>query len=183
MDDELQALLRQLTQYRIRYPEEGTVVERFIDFITNCNDCCKRSHLERHLTGSAWLVDGDGKRVLLTHHRHLNMWLQLGGHADGDTDLLRVATREAYEESGIALINPVSDEIFDIDIHGIPESKGVPEHDHYDIRFAFRVVGDETFRVSDESHDLQWVDITCVSDYTKETTMLRMAAKWLNTLN
>ena len=182
MDENLLHLIRELQDYGSGYSKEAAVAERFIDFITSCADCCERSNLSRHLTGSAWLVDGAGERVLLTHHRRLGMWLQLGGHADGNPDLFEVATKEAYEESGIALIRPVSEKIFDIDIHRIPESRGVPEHDHYDIRYAFQVVGDETFRVSDESIDLQWVKISRISDYTEEPTMLRMAEKWL-TLN
>jgi 8-oxo-dGTP pyrophosphatase MutT (NUDIX family) len=62
-----------------------------------------RERLEGHFTGSAWLVSGDGLRVLLTHHRKLGRWLQLGGHADGDRDLARVALREAEEESGLPI--------------------------------------------------------------------------------
>ena len=54
-----------------------------------------------HLTGSAWIVSPDRRRTLLTHHRKLDRWLQLGGHADGQADLLAVAAREAKEESGL----------------------------------------------------------------------------------
>ena len=58
-------------------------------------DCYERTSPTGHFTGSAWLVSGDGQRVLLTHHRKLDRWLQLGGHADGSGDLAEVALREA----------------------------------------------------------------------------------------
>jgi len=50
-----------------------------------------------HITASAWVVDRAGTMALLTHHRKLGRWLQLGGHADGDPDVRRVALREAME--------------------------------------------------------------------------------------
>ena len=58
--------------------------------------------------------------VLMTHHRKLNMWLQLGGHADGMEDLISVAIREAKEESGFNEFVLLSDRIFDLDIHQFP---------------------------------------------------------------
>src|SRR5688572_26513021 len=82
--------------------EEAQVRNDFLAFIAANADCCERTLVSGHCTGSAWLVSADGERVLLTHHRKLQRWLQLGGHADGDTDLAAVALREAQEESGLA---------------------------------------------------------------------------------
>ena len=180
MKDKRQRLVESVRQYGLRYPGESVVVERFIDFITTCEDCSERSHLDRHLTGAAWLVNQAHSHVLLTHHRRLNMWLQLGGHADGNIDIVEVATREAYEESGLRQMQLISEEVFDLDIHAIPASGGVPEHEHYDIRYAFEVKGDETYTVSDESNDLRWVEISRINEYTVEPSMLRMSEKWLN---
>ena len=90
-----------------------------------------------HITGSAWVVDPAGSRLLLTHHRKLGKWLQLGGHSDGEPDTLAVALREAREESGLR-VRPISNAVLDIDIHTIPALKGEPAHLHYDVRFALR---------------------------------------------
>ncbi len=131
-----------------------------------------------HLTGSAWLVDAAGERVLLTHHRKLNRWLQLGGHADGDHDLLRVALREAEEESGIDGIKPLSEQIFDLDVHLIPTRANEPEHFHYDVRFLLQCPEGQSPVVSDESHALQWMTIPELSAIDADESVRRMARKW-----
>jgi len=174
------ALLQQLESYRARWREEAQVTNRFIEFVQNYPDCFER-HLEiGHVTGSAWVVSKTGTHVLLTHHAKLNMWLQLGGHADGNADILEVARREAQEESGLDDFALVSGDIFDIDIHLIPERKSEPAHYHYDVRFAFETCHLEDVIVSNESHDLAWVEIARLEDYTTEASMLRMAKKWLH---
>lgn len=132
-----------------------------------------------HFTGSAWLVSADGERVLLMHHRKLDRWLQPGGHADGDTDLARVALREAEEETGLAGLH-VDGGIFDIDRHRIAARGNEPEHWHYDLRYVVRASADESFVVNAESHALAWRPVNEVAaDETLDTSLRRMARKWL----
>ncbi len=70
--------------------------------------------------------------------------------------------------------------IFDLDRHWIPEHKGVPAHWHYDVRYVVRAGGDETYVVSDESHDLAWREIAALAeDETADASVRRMARKWL----
>lgn len=139
----------------------------------------RRERLEGHFTGSSWLVSGDGRRVLLTHHRKLGRWLQLGGHADGDEDLARVAVREAEEESGLSGLR-VEPAIFDLDRHWIPERKDVPSHWHYDVRFVVHAGEGEAFVVSEESLDLAWRDIAMLgADEDADDSLRRMARRWL----
>jgi 8-oxo-dGTP pyrophosphatase MutT (NUDIX family) len=151
--------------------------ERLEQFVLDNADCFQRSLLIGHVTGSAWILDKDKKKTLLTHHRKLNKWLQPGGHADGDSLVSRVAMREAQEESGLEGLNLVSNEIFDIDIHLIPARKNEPEHYHYDCRFLIQCTGDETYSVSDESHDLAWIPLIEITKYTDEPSILRMVNK------
>jgi len=168
-----------LTEYVARHPNECEVAERFITLLARAPRCFHRDcFAPGHITGSAWLVSCTGDKVLLTHHLKLGGWFQLGGHADGDTDVLAVAQREGEEESGLA-IRPLSTELFDIDIHVIPARKAEPEHLHFDLRFAFTVTDSEAFVVGNESHDLAWVPIADLASVTVERSMLRMAEKWL----
>ncbi len=154
------------------------LVEQFLALLAE-QDCFLRSRLDAHFTGSAWLVSADGRRVLLTHHRKLGRWLQLGGHADGDRDLARVALREAEEESGLAGL-VVEQEIFDLDRHWIPERGEVPGHWHYDVRFVVHARGSEDFVVSEESHALAWREVADIAaDAYSDESLRRMALRWL----
>ncbi len=174
-------LLQALEQYHRHYPDEAGLVERFLHFVRSHADCFERALHLGHVTGSAWVVNAPGTHVLLTHHRKLNMWVQLGGHADGDADVRRVAQREAEEESGLTQLAPVTGGIFDVDIHDIPARGEDPEHFHYDVRYAFRATGSDRFTVSEESHALAWIPVDEMAAYTDEESMHRMARKWLQT--
>jgi len=115
--------------------------------------------------------------ALLTLHAKLGHWMQLGGHCDGIRDPFFVAWKEAYEESGLKDITPVSDAIFDIGIHSIPEHKGVPEHRHYDVRYLFVADPAEPLGISEESLDLKWVPIDRFEDYVHGRSMIDMREK------
>lgn len=175
-----QALLCLIQNYRGCYPAETETINRLVSFI-KANSKCFDRHLESgHITGSAWLVNKNGSAVLMTHHRKLNRWLQLGGHAESCSDIKAVAMREAYEESGLKEIKVISEEIFDIDIHLIPERKHEKAHYHYDIRFALQSVGSESYTVSEESKALSWVSIADLASITVEESIIRMKRKWLS---
>jgi 8-oxo-dGTP pyrophosphatase MutT (NUDIX family) len=172
-----QPLLQLLADYARRFPSESAVVERFREFVQAEPRCFDRNLFAGHVTGSAWVVNHARDAVLLTHHRKLGRWLQLGGHSDGNPDPLAVAMTEATEESGLA-VAPLSTSVFDLDVHEIPARGADPAHFHFDVRFALGVAGSEAFRVSAESLDLAWVPIARLADYTDEESMLRMARKW-----
>ncbi len=174
-----QDVLNKVEIYAKHFPSEISTVRDIVKFIQLHTDCFERSQLLGHVTGSAWLVNQAGSHVLLTHHKKLDRWLQLGGHADGDCDILAVAMKEGVEESGIIDIIPVTECIFDIDIHRIPERKDEPAHFHYDIRFALKAISSEKYSVSEESHDLSWVPIDKLEEYSHEQSMLRMREKWM----
>src|SRR5687768_14738782 len=95
-----QSLIASLTDYQTLYSEESAFREQFLELLQHPR-CFHRDHLPGHITGSAWIIDDTGKFVLLTHHAKLNRWLQPGGHADGDENVVRVALRETEEETGL----------------------------------------------------------------------------------
>lgn len=177
--DECASLVAALADYRRRWPDEADTVGHFDALLADPFDPFVRERLAGHFTASAWLVSVDGTRVLLTHHRKLDRWLQLGGHADGDRDLPRVALKEAEEESGLRDLR-LEPGLFDLDRHWIPEHKGVPAHWHYDLRYVVRAGADEAFVVSDESHALAWRDVRALADEDGlDASVRRMARKWL----
>jgi len=150
-------LLHLLENYHPVAPEEVVFKQQILSFVNQHEDCFERSLEVGHITASCWLLNKDDSKALLLHHAKLNRWFQLGGHCDGDWDTLAVAIKEAQEESGIMNIVPASPEIFDIDIHLIPENKREKAHYHYDIRFLLQVVGDEEVVQNRESKELRWI--------------------------
>ncbi len=171
-------LLALLERYVPMDERDDAQRRRIEAFVREHPECFQRSLAHGHLTGSAWLLDSTGQRVLLTHHRKLDRWLQLGGHADGDPNLLEVALREAREESGIHDIRPLSEEIFDLDVHPIPRTAAHAAHLHFDIRFLLQVCGCDDFVVSDESHALGWFTREDLAAMDLDEAVLRMCVKW-----
>jgi len=138
-------------------------------------------YLPGHFTGSAFIVHPSEDRVLLTLHAKLKKWVQLGGHADGNPDIFEVALREGLEESGISQLGPLSTEIFDVDIHNIPDGPRRPAHKHFDIRFLFRASSAE-FNISSESIDLDWIALENVGALCQSPSMDRMVQKLVRKL-
>jgi 8-oxo-dGTP pyrophosphatase MutT (NUDIX family) len=159
--------------------DETLAVAQVIEFVETHRDGLLRSCLSGHLTGSAWIVSTDRRQVLLTLHRKLGKWLQLGGHADGNPHLLTVALREAREESGLASVIPLESRIFDVDRHWIPGRQGEPGHWHYDVRFLFEADSSLALTLSDESRALAWVEVSEVLKLNPEASMARMVQKTL----
>ncbi len=169
-------LIEDLRRYLRRHPEEQQVAARFLHFVAGHAHCFQRDCLPGHVTASAWLVDPGRRRVLLTHHRKLNRWLQPGGHCDGHPATLQVALREAEEETGLGAA-PCRPTPLDIDIYAIPPHGREPAHNHYDLCYAMVAAG-ENFQVSKESLALAWVPFADIPAYTQEASVLRMLAKW-----
>lgn len=129
-----------------------------------------------HVTGSAWIVNPDGSRAVLVHHAKLNRWLQPGGHCDGESDVLSVALREAKEETGLEVV-PLQRDIFDIDVHPIPEYWNTPQHRHYDVRFLLQADDGLSPRLSSESHAVRWVNLEEVTAFNNSDSIARMVLK------
>ena len=158
--------------------EEIETVRRFRQFVEETPTCFERTHKAGHVTGSAFILSSDKKRVLLAHHAKLQSWLQLGGHADGCSDVLDVAHREAVEESGLSEILPcLTPQIpIDFDTHEIPANKKDEAHLHFDVRFVFYSL-EEKFICSNESLALKWVPLEQVPHLTSEPSVLRVIRK------
>lgn len=172
-------LIKLLHTYQPVHPEEITFKDQMLTFINQNPDCFERSLASGHITASAWLINHDGSKALLLHHFKLDKWFQLGGHCDGDSDVLSVAIKEAQEESGIENIVPVSTDIFDIDIHLIPQNSREQAHYHYDVRFLLKVLGNQNLVRNRESKELRWIEKNINALPTDNRSVVRMFDKWL----
>ncbi|KAA6187469.1 NUDIX hydrolase [Thiohalocapsa marina] len=172
-------LLQLLDRHQTRFMEEASHVGRTRAFVLAHPDCFHCDLWPGHVTGSAWVVSPDRRRVLLLHHRKHDRWFQPGGHADGDADILRVALRETSEETGLdpSHIRLVSTELFDVDRHIIPASQRGPRHEHYDIRFLVEMDDDLPIPGNDESHDILWVPLEEVARFNNNRSTHRMVEK------
>ncbi len=157
-------------------------IKRLVSFIDSTPQCFERTHAEGHITGSALVTNASLDKVLLTLHAKLGMWLQLGGHSDGDPDTAQVALREAQEEGGLTQIEfvPFAEfpfALFDVDIHWIPENKKEAGHFHYDLRFLLNTQNENAIQISNESKDLKWFTIPVARELTRELSMHRQFDK------
>ena len=174
-----QELLALLKRHRTPFNSEAGYVTRTCRFIEQHEDCFDSHLWPGHVTGSAWVVNPARAKILLLHHRKHDQWFQPGGHADGDSDILRVALREAHEETGLPYehINLVDGDIFDVDIHTVPASGPDPEHLHYDIRFLVEVDDGLPVPGNDESHDIMWIPLGSVAHFNNNLSTNRMLEK------
>ena len=185
-------LLQSLVEYESRshklnidFSEELPTLERLRQFLETYDNCFDRDLAMGHVTGAALITDPSHTRVLLTHHRKLNRWLQLGGHCDGNPLTHETALREGYEESGLKQLKFVTlpkvtnntPAIFDIDIHTIPARENEAMHEHFDIRYLFVAPDPESYQISEESLDLRWFTLTEAFEVTSERSMHRQFEK------
>ena len=130
-----------------------------------------------HFTASAFVVDAPRERLLLVHHRELDVWLQPGGHIEpGDATMLSAAEREVVEETGVQGLVAVEDRLFDIDVHRIPAHGGTPPHFHHDLRFLFSTSHDALAH-AEEVKDARWVPLAELPAYTPDQSVRRAARK------
>jgi 8-oxo-dGTP pyrophosphatase MutT (NUDIX family) len=149
------SVISMLTDWQAPDPAQDSLRHAVLAFVLGCTDACRRECVPGHVTASTMVLDDTGTAVLLTLHRRLGRWVQLGGHCDDDDpDVVAAALREATEESGVSGLRMVPD-LAAIHVHPVTCSLGVPTR-HLDLQFVARAPAGAQIAISDESEDLRW---------------------------
>jgi len=171
-------LIALLGRHRPADATEAEMLSRTLEFVEREERSLDASLAEGHITASAWVVSrGECTSVLLTHHRKLERWFQLGGHLEPGETALEGALREAREESGLTDVRALNAGIFDVDVHLIPVRGSMPAHYHYDVRFLLDGPMDAPLIATSESRSLAWVRLAETHRYNESESIQRMVRK------
>ena len=180
VDDHRKTVLAILDQHRPSDAEERDDVDSIKGFVDAHSDCFGKVNPSGHITGSAFVIDPKG-RILMTFHRKLQRWLQLGGHGTPtEINPADTALREALEESGLSSLSfhpEFGSTPFDIDMHIIPARKGEPAHPHLDFRYVFITERPDDIVCSEESSALKWLDRERLLEMTFDPALNRALQK------
>ena len=166
-------LITQIQNYIPVNEQEETDKRILLQWLSRPEDISIRENITGHLTASAWVVTPDRTKALMAYHKLYDSWAWLGGHADGDWDLCRVAMKEAREESGIEMLrlvseSPISLEILTVNGH---EKKGkyVPCHLHLNLTYLFEAESDQSLHCKpDENSGVAWIPMGNLAAYSSE---------------
>ena len=172
--DELK-IIADLRTYQPRNEQESADRDEILRQIEMCPDIFTRENRNAHMTASSWIVNRDRTKVLMVYHNIYDSWSWTGGHADGETDLLSVAMREAMEETGLTRVVPVSQNIYSVEILTVDghEKRGsyVSSHLHLNVTYLLEADENEPLRSKpDENKAAAW--------FTPEGSILASSEPW-----
>ncbi len=173
MTTELKEMIERYVPYN---EQEENDKEMMLEYIRTFKDVLTRENRMCHFTASNWIVNKERTKVLMIHHNIYKSWAWTGGHADGDSNLLHVALKEAEEETGLKNLKLLSNGIYGIQIvtvdSHVKRGKFVPSHLHLDCCFLLEADEEEVLRIKeDENSGVQWIDIDKAVEVTKEEKM------------
>lgn len=156
-----QDLINQIERYQPFNEQEEADKFLILQWIRENDNAFLRENTVAHMTASAWVVNKDRSKVLMVYHNIYDSWSWLGGHADGETDLLAVALREVKEEAGISYVRPVSEEIFSLEsltVDGhVKKGKYVSSHLHLNVTYLLEADCEEVVSIkADENSGVAW---------------------------
>ena len=171
-------LMDALNRFRPCNEQEETDKNQILSLLSGGQDLYTRDNPVAHLTASSWVVSPDRKQVLLIYHNLYRSWAWMGGHADGDRDLCRVALRETREESGLQDLTLVSPDIFSLESLTVDghEKRGkyVSSHLHLNVTYLLEADPRQPIRVKpDENSGVAWFPVEEVAGKVSEPWMMQ----------
>lgn len=157
----MEELMKALQEYRPDNEQEENDRSVMLELLAAQPDILTRENRTAHFSASAWLLNKEHTKVLMVYHNLYHSWSWTGGHADGESDLLAVAKREAMEETGITDIRAVSDRIFSVEIltvdGHVKRGSYVPLHLHLNVTYLLEADEREALHVKpDENSGVKW---------------------------
>ncbi|MBO4219257.1 MAG: NUDIX hydrolase [Erysipelotrichaceae bacterium] len=155
-------LRRQIENYRPFNPQEERDRREMLKLLDEGSDLFSRAG-NAHFTASGWVTNRDGTRILMAYHNIYDSWSWLGGHADGNRNLLEVALREVREESGLKEVTVVSEDIFSLEIltvdGHVKRGEYVSSHLHLNLTYLLQADDCQPLRKkADENSDVRWFE-------------------------
>ena len=178
-------IVEEIKKYRPCNEQEQRDKAVILAFLENNEDAFLRSNLLAHMTASSWIVNPERTKTLMVYHNLYDSWSWTGGHADGETDLLSVALREAREETGIEHVRPVSPEIFSLEVLTVDghEKRGeyVPSHLHMNVTYLLEAEESDTLHVCrEENSGVAWFTLEEALKASTEPWFVERIYKKLN---
>lgn len=178
-------IIEEIKKYRPCNAQEQRDQALILDFLEKNGDAFLRSNLLAHMTASSWIVNPERTKTLMVYHNLYDSWSWTGGHADGETDLLSVALREAREETGIAHVRPLSPEIFSLEVLTVDghEKRGeyVPSHLHMNVTYLLEAEESDTLHVCrEENSGVAWFTLEEALKASSEPWFVERIYKKLN---
>ena len=168
--DNLKESLEQYTPYNEQEEVERKIM---LKYINDFDDVLTRENEYGHFTSSAFVLNKERTKILMIYHKIYNSWAWVGGHSDGNNDLLYVAMKEAKEETGIKNVLPISKDIYSLEVINVngheKRGKYVGSHVHLNVTYLLEADESEEIHIKeDENSGVKWVPIDEVLKVTSE---------------
>lgn len=153
-----------------------------LDYIERYDNVLLRENKIAHITSSGLVLNRSLDKVLMVHHNIYNTWSWTGGHADGEKNTLKVAIKEAVEETGVNDIFPLTENIVSLDIlpvYGhIKKGKYVSAHIHLSISYVLIANEEDTLVVKeDENSGVKWIKVSEIEKLSNEPYLINIYNK------
>ena len=171
-----------IERYNPYNEQEKKDKEMMLYYINTFENVLTRENEIAHMTSSAFVLNKERDKVLMIYHNIYDSWGWTGGHSDGEKDLLAVAIREAREETGIKIANPITTEIFSLDVlpvvGHVKNGNYVSAHLHLSVTYLLEADEEEELIIKeDENSGVKWIPIDEVVDASNEPHMKKVYSK------